>query len=136
MTVRVVDILELVDVDHQDAERRVVPTRTLDFGAELRQKRTAIEQLGQRIGARQGLEAKVVRLRHFHHVSAAHRIHGALYVGFETIGHLTLQRCLLQLGLPLGAFLRFSQRICIDHVLTKHRDRRKKLKINYNHKSN
>ena len=47
----------------------------------------------------------------------------ALDVGLEAVGHLALQRLLLDLGLLLGGFLRLAQRAGLDHVAAEHVDR-------------
>ena len=88
----VVHILELVDVDHEDAERRVVPAGALDFGRQLRQQRATIEQLRQRIGAGERLETEVVGLGDFHHVRATHRVHCALHHRFREFDVGLVQR--------------------------------------------
>ncbi len=63
--------------------------------------------------------------RHALHVLGRprHRADHALDVGFETVGHLALQRLLLQLGLLLGGFLRLAHGARLDHVAAEHVDR-------------
>src|SRR5205823_523126 len=75
----VIHILELVDIDHEDAERRVVAARALHFRSQLREQRATIEQLRKRIGAGEGLEAQIISLGYLDHMGATHRVHGALY---------------------------------------------------------
>src|SRR5450759_148388 len=95
MPERVVHILELVDVDHQDAEWRVVAARPLHFRAELREQGPAIEQLRERIGAGQRLEPEIVGLRDLHHVRATHGVHGALDHGLREVDVSCVKRSLL-----------------------------------------
>src|ERR1700687_344745 len=85
MAIGVVYFLEGVDVDHQNAQGRVVPAHALDFGGELGEESASIKQLGERIGARERFEANVVGLRHFHHMCPAHRVHRAFDHGLREL---------------------------------------------------
>ena len=56
-------------------------------------------------------------------VALRDRADHALDVGLEAVGHLALQRLLLEFGLLLGGLLRLAQRAGLDHVAAEHVDR-------------
>ena len=53
VAVRVVDVLEVVDVHHQAGQHRVVAVGALQFLDQLVRQRAAIEGVGERVGLRQ-----------------------------------------------------------------------------------
>ena len=56
-------------------------------------------------------------------VALRDRADHALDVGLEAVGHLALQRLLLELGLLLGGLLRLAQGAGLQHVAAEHVDR-------------
>ena len=52
VAVRVVDRLEVVDVDEGDAQRSLVARRSLDLGEQLREERLAVGHAGQAVDRR------------------------------------------------------------------------------------
>ena len=76
MAVGIVDLLEVIEVDHQQRQRGVVAQGTLHFRRDALGERPAIQQLRERIGLRELLESGVVGHRALDHLRALDHGHG------------------------------------------------------------
>ena len=85
----VVDPLEMVDVEQQQRERRVVAPRPVDLGGQPVEQRAPVENARQRIGRRQRLEPPIVGARALQGLRAADDRHGRAehHVGERDVLH-------------------------------------------------
>src|SRR5205809_2150948 len=98
VTVLVIDVLEVIEVDHQERELLLESSGAIDFDAQALEQRTTIQKPRERVSGRQFLESPVVRARRFERLGTANRHHRGPDHDLRELSILSAERSLTPFG--------------------------------------